>query len=684
MIMSQKLLRFPGSPRFIKTLLTAFALSCVAILVIGNSWEARSLQAERAASEEFLSEASDLIAAELQREIMAVELLSLLVAAGIQRQPDLTQQDFADLVGPLIDSDASIRYVGLKRDFVVTNVFPGDSSEAIVGLDYSDVPARAEMIQQVLDSGDSFFTGPVELTEGGLAFVQSTPVFVSDSAAEPGPAWGVLSVVIDRDEMLALAGLSNEASPFRAALRNIDYPGSRVGVLWGDPEVFRDWPVLQNVDLAGGIWQVGITPENGWPTVPSNAAMIWTVTTIGTLLCALMVLGVSSIRGSERRIRGQLKSAIEAIDDGFIIYDADDRMVYANERFRSYFHLSRDLIVPGNSYDEILREAIARGQFKDAIGREEDWFAERKAEHVNPTGPSEFHLADGRWVQVSETKTPEGNTVGLRVDITDMKLAQERAEAANRARQNFLGVISHELRTPLTAIIGYTKFIENAGLLPSYAGLEVATEANPEHRAALDAFITDLEAMASRIGHSSERLLSLINDILDSTKIDSHTFSFDMSDVDVGDLVKYTVAVMQTAADRKGLDLSGLAEPIAIKGDRLRLRQALLNIVDNAIKYTDEGKVEVWTESDPEKVWICVRDTGRGIHVEDQARIFDSFTQIDASAARRGPGLGLGLTIAREIIENHGGSIELESVHDQGSLFRIMLPRCQASQKDVA
>lgn len=207
--MSQKLLRFPGSSRFIKTLLTAFALSCVAILVIGNSWEARSLQAERAAGEEFLSEASDLIAAELQREIMAVELLSLLVAAGIQRQPDLTQQDFADLVGPLIDSDASIRYVGLKRDFVVTNVFPGDSSEAIVGLDCSDVPARADMIQQVLDSGDSFFIGPVELAEGGLAFVQRTPVFVSDSAAEPGPAWGVLSVVIDRDEMLALAGLSN-------------------------------------------------------------------------------------------------------------------------------------------------------------------------------------------------------------------------------------------------------------------------------------------------------------------------------------------------------------------------------------------------------------------------------------------------------------------------------------------
>jgi two-component system cell cycle sensor histidine kinase PleC len=187
-------------------------------------------------------------------------------------------------------------------------------------------------------------------------------------------------------------------------------------------------------------------------------------------------------------------------------------------------------------------------------------------------------------------------------------------------------------------------------------------------------FSDEISKMAERITSASNHLLSLINDILDHAKMKSETISmsFDMLRLDT--LLTDMAMDLSVRAEPKGVQINVLCEPLEIWGDSIRLRQAILNVVGNAVKFTDAGSVDVSTEIQGESVLIKVQDTGCGISAADQERIFDKFTQVDTSVARRNSGTGLGLAISRGIINSHGGTIIVQSELHNGSLFIIELP----------
>ncbi|QDH73070.1 ATP-binding protein [Brevundimonas sp. M20] len=237
--------------------------------------------------------------------------------------------------------------------------------------------------------------------------------------------------------------------------------------------------------------------------------------------------------------------------------------------------------------------------------------------------------------------------------IEELESARDKANAANDAKSNFLGVISHELRTPMNGVLGAAQLLS-------------ATRLEQTQREYL-----------SIIRNSGDNLLSLLNDILDMTKIEAGKMTFEVVDVDVDDLDKRVIGPFQAQAEAKGLDFVAVRDgeiPATVRGDPLRVCQVIHNLLSNAVKFTDGGQITYTVRGerlDDKRVRFdfIVRDSGAGIAPEDLERLFQPFTQVDASSTRRFGGTGLGLTISRRMANIMGGDITVDSMVGEGSVF---------------
>jgi signal transduction histidine kinase len=228
-------------------------------------------------------------------------------------------------------------------------------------------------------------------------------------------------------------------------------------------------------------------------------------------------------------------------------------------------------------------------------------------------------------------------------------------EAASRHKSQFLANMSHELRTPLNAILGYTELI-----LDNIYG-EVSDAVH--------------EAL-TRLEKSGRHLLALINDVLDLSKIESGQFALSLSEYSMLDVVQTVVTGVEALAGEKGLALKTDVAPglSAGYGDERRITQVLLNLVGNAIKFTEAGEVSIEVKVLDSAFRVAVSDTGPGIASSDRAKIFEEFQQVDSTSTRKKGGTGLGLSISRRIVEMHGGSIWVDSIPGHGSTFAFTVP----------
>ena len=388
-----------------------------------------------------------------------------------------------------------------------------------------------------------------------------------------------------------------------------------------------------------------------------------------------------------------LQEAIDGLAEGFTIYDENDRLVVCNEAYLNFYSTSRDLIVPGASFEEIVRKGAERGQYKEAIGRVDEWVQQRVRNHQEADGRHlEQLLDDGRWLLIVEYRTPSGYIVGNRIDITARKLAEaeldqhgrdlerlvaertaalsiakEAAEAANVAKSAFLANMSHEIRTPMNGIVGMANILRREGVTSKQAKRLDTIDASAQH------------------------LLSVINNILDISKIEAGKLTLEEGPVLVSSLMANVSSILSERVKAKGIHLLIETEhlPHNLVGDPTRLQQALLNYATNAVKFTERGTVTLRAlkreeTADSVMVRFEVEDAGIGIEPEAMARLFKAFEQADNSMNRKYGGTGLGLAITRRLAELMGGDAGADSTLGIGSTFWFTAKLTKSGEPAVA
>ena len=397
------------------------------------------------------------------------------------------------------------------------------------------------------------------------------------------------------------------------------------------------------------------------------------------------------------RQRLRLEDAINGASDGFALWSRSDRLMACNDRFARLFAADGKL-EPGIAYDRAMEDAVEAGRVRP-IGDARLWLEQLLSGRPELGIRTEFKTDDHRWFQLTETPTRDGSVASVLTDITAIKASEmelrrrggalERsmremeaartllhqksteiaaanaeleaaridAEGANAYKTSFLRSITHELRTPLNAIMGFSEVLETQKMGPlgnakyiEYVGI---------------------------IRSSGQHLLSLINQLLDLSRIEAGRMDLLREKHDAVEIARYCADMLQATAARGGVAV-GMElpdQPVAVHVDVLATRQILLNLMSNAIKFTpDGGRVTLALQPAEGFCAFSVSDTGAGIAEEDLPRLMQPFMQAGDILTRRDKGSGLGLAIAKALTELQDGRIELQSELGVGTTVRVFLP----------
>jgi two-component system cell cycle sensor histidine kinase PleC len=384
----------------------------------------------------------------------------------------------------------------------------------------------------------------------------------------------------------------------------------------------------------------------------------------------------------------RLHNAVENISESFVLWDSRGRLVLCNDQYQEVYGLPASAVVPGTPFEDV--NAKARKPIETRSITSPTFVAGERV--------TEVMLADGRWLQVSERQTSDGGFVSIGTDITQIKMNQERlydserrlmatiddlsvarrdaeakarqlslvnasyivekerAEAANRAKTTFLANMSHELRTPLNAIIGFSEIMREGSFGP--IGCPKYTE------------------YASDIHDSGHYLLKLINDILDMSKIEAGRLLLSREPINLAEIIGEATKIVEVQAERKQLSLvTALPDRLALAADRRATKQILLNLLANAIKFTDPGgRIQMRVRQVGSAAIITISDSGIGIPKESLKSLGRPFEQVENELTRTNKGTGLGLAIARSLVELHGGRMRIASTVGVGTIVSVRMP----------
>ncbi|TNJ44447.1 ATP-binding protein [Phaeobacter sp. B1627] len=608
-----------------------------------------------------------------------IQLVKGLVAVLASR-PDMTQEQFSEIAAHAIGDKTEILNIAVAPDLVVRLVHPLEPNRAVLGLDYNKSEAQREAALRVRDGGEMVLAGPVELVQGGTGFIGRFPIFVGTGASRR--FWGIVSAVIDTTALYEETGVISKDMSLDLALRGRDGTGHQGELFYGDPDIATQNPVLMDIALPTGGWQLAAIPRGGWPDHPSNLwAMRLVLCVAGILIlvptflaCRLSAIrrgAIKILRKREQELERkqveleQLSAVAQNASDSIVLTDRQAQIIWANDAFSTMtgYPLEEAL---GKTPGELLNGPETNPDTIREIAEHVREGRRYRTEIMNYTKTGEVIWVDTHLVPVHDENGEVRMVIGIERDVTlakrhaaELAEAKRDAELADRAKSEFLANMSHEIRTPMNGIIGMADLLADMGL--------------PEEE----------RQYVENIRTSSKALLKIINDILDLSRLESGKLSLSEVDFNLHACIKNAVEMLRPVAQDKGVALNvsyATSLPQDVRTDDGRLRQVLVNLIGNAVKFTSVGQVDVrvsHARDDPYKISIDVEDTGIGLSETQRKNIFERFAQADAATTRSFGGTGLGLTISRHLAEQMGGGIDVRSQIGKGSCFSLTV-QCSA------
>jgi signal transduction histidine kinase/ActR/RegA family two-component response regulator len=488
-----------------------------------------------------------------------------------------------------------------------------------------------------------------------------------------GDMVGLRVLLIHGDDRVLLASVPHDESRIgrpvaRPLAEGVD-PGAFTG-LWRTLYPSMHVVATQDAELALRDWR------------KNETRILYATGGLAILTIAIAALLLAMLRQRDKaeaeRARGRqlLESSIEAMADGFVMWDEQDRLIVCNQRYRDFYRASAPVLRPGVTLTELMRYGAEHGQYPQSGPDKQAFVAEAVAHYRHPwnTAPVERLLPDGRWILVTERRVPGGGSVGIRTDITqqkraaaDLAEARDQAAAAGAAKSRFLARMSHELRTPLNGVLGMAQALASDPTLSA-----------------------EQQARAAMLEEAGRHLLAVANDVLDLAHVEAGRMPLRRVPTALIPLMDACVDLTRSAAVVRRITVMAEHDPSLPAGlllDPMRLRQLLLNLLSNAVKFTPEGgKVTLRAlrreEAGQIQLRLEVLDTGPGIPADQRGAIFRDFVRLDRIDGGAAPveGFGLGLAIATGIVEAMSGRMGVDdnpetlSAGRTGSRFWVELP----------
>jgi PAS domain S-box-containing protein len=618
----------------------------------------------------------------LDRTLSAANALAALVQQGHGEVAD-----FEATANRMLPLYPGVHGLSLAPGGVIRQAVPAADKAIVLGQNLLQNPRTAVHAAEARDTGKMVVEGPFQLLEGRTGLVGRLPVFLDQASGAPA-FWGFVNVIVHFPEALAdarLASLNERGLEHELWTRP---PGTlQRQVIAASRSRPLAEPVESKVELPSGAWTLGVAPVDGWGDSSSLLARAL-LGLLFSLLCAQTVKLLAEAQGHRQSLeavvaqrtaeieeaRARLKATLDAVPDMLLEIGHDGRILDHRSHRPDQPHLPPGQLLGRRHADvlpatasqamtQAMAQAAAEGrstglQYELPLPQGPAWFELSVSRKPDPTGgpPSFILLArditDRKRDEVEIDLHRRYLELEVKARTAELEESKAAADAANVAKSLFLANMSHEIRTPMNAILGLAHLVRRAGVTPQQA------------------------QRLDKLSAAGRHLLGIINDILDLSKIEAGKVVLDQQDFHLAELMTDSAGVVAEALREKGLllavEIEGL--PGIVNGDAVRLRQALLNYLSNAVKFTLHGRVTLSAtvleqRTDDWLIRFSVSDTGVGIPDELRRRLFEAFEQADQSTTRRVGGTGLGLAITRRLAQLMGGEAGFESSLGQGSTF---------------
>lgn len=579
------------------------------------------------------------------------------VAAFVSLKPDISNDEFETLAKEFIKDDSIISTMSLSRDGIINAIYPLEGHEAAIGLNLLTHPERKEIVERTIFTHETFLAGPVELVEGGIAFISYTPIFNATSQPS-GRFWGLTDIVIKRDELFQEANISLIYRNLEFALRGEDGKGVNGEVFWGDANIFNREPVTVSIDLPNGEWILAAVPEAGWAFYDDQDIVLNTVLIVSSIIISILLLiilkSVDRIRKNARELRAIFHSMDSLI---FELNEEGEYLKIAPTNLDLLVRAPNEMI--GHKINDIFAPDLAK-LFMDAIHK-----CLKTKEVVVIDYPLEIKGKEVWFVARISYKT-EKTVIYNAIDVTKIKVAEnnlkkseEHLARLNDVKDRFFSIVAHDLRNPIGSFSSITDLL-----------LDKSIETTPEEN----------ERLIKSLNTTADGLSDLLENLLSWAMAQQGKLEIVASSQSINHLCERVKLGQLTHAMVKKIKIINKADAdhYAIY-DESATSLILRNLISNAIKFSNPNS-EIILSSElsiidgTEFLLVHVTDSGTGMPDEIVKNIFSSDNEYKKHGTKNEKGSGLGLVLCREFAEMQGGKIWATSELGKGSTFTIALP----------